>query len=54
MWSQWGHWGSCTDTCDKNGTRTRQRTCIEPKDGGDPCQGNEKETLFCPCHSKYS
>ncbi|XP_065940711.1 coadhesin isoform X3 [Magallana gigas] len=44
-WTAWGHWGSCSATCE--GTRTRTRVCHPPEHGGAPCRGNTVETSGC-------
>ena len=36
VWDAWGAWTACSETC-KPGTKTRDRTCIEPTNGGKPC-----------------
>lgn len=41
----WGHWGSCSATCE--GTRTRTRVCHPPEHGGAPCGGSTVETSGC-------
>ena len=48
FWSAWSEWSTCTADCGP-GITTRYRTCDapEPKYGGLPCDGLEKEELAC-------
>lgn len=47
-WSLWGSWTPCSRTC-SNGTRSRNRTCTNPKPshGGKQCQGVRIESTVC-------
>jgi len=47
-WSIWSSWGTCSKKCGA-GTQKRTRTCNnpEPKNGGDPCSGDETESKAC-------
>ncbi|XP_048584536.1 uncharacterized protein LOC5510519 isoform X1 [Nematostella vectensis] len=52
-WSDYSSWSSCTKSCG-GGTRTRTRTCTNPKpsSGGKDCVGDDKQTRECgkaPC-----
>ena len=49
---EWSEWFKCTATCG-GGEGRRTRTCIKPKFGGRPCEGETKEkgpcnTQTCP------
>ena len=43
-------WSDCSDTC-SNGTQYRERVCVEPKYGGQACQGNQSDVM--PCWLKH-
>ncbi|XP_045160489.2 SCO-spondin-like [Mercenaria mercenaria] len=45
-WSNWEEWTTCSASCD-SGTRERTRTCVEPLNGGNPCDGASKQVEFC-------
>ncbi|XP_074609303.1 uncharacterized protein LOC141863598 isoform X1 [Acropora palmata] len=47
-WSQWGSWGSCTESCG-TGRQTRMRSCSNPppSGGGSDCQGISTESRPC-------
>ena len=46
FWSPWGPWSSCSGT--ETGQELRQRICIEPQNGGEPCIGTKNtETRHC-------
>lgn len=47
-WSNWGAWGSCTQTCG-GGIETRSRTCNSPApaNGGLHCPGSSLESQAC-------
>ncbi|XP_048584539.1 uncharacterized protein LOC5510519 isoform X4 [Nematostella vectensis] len=52
-WSDYSSWSLCTKSCG-GGTRTRTRTCTNPKpsSGGKDCVGDDKQTRECgkaPC-----
>ena len=38
-WAAWESWAECSATCNKGGTRKRNRTCTDPAPmhGGDNC-----------------
>jgi len=51
-WMPWSEWSPCSVTCavngtTANGTRTRDRTCTPPTNGGLNCTGNSTETEAC-------
>ena len=46
MWSRWGQWSRCSDTCG-NGTRTHQRTCLYGEVGDEGCMGSNVESEGC-------
>lgn len=52
QWTEWGEWPPCSKSCIAEGTRTgfkeRKRECIPPRNGGDPCEGPNKEGSICP------
>ena len=47
-WSSWGGWSACSASCG-GGDQTRERKCNDPapSNGGDGCEGEEKETQEC-------
>uniref|UniRef100_A0A8C7XM51 Adhesion G protein-coupled receptor B1b n=1 Tax=Oryzias sinensis TaxID=183150 RepID=A0A8C7XM51_9TELE len=45
-WDEWTPWSLCSSTCGR-GYRARTRTCKQPQNGGQPCNGPEKQTKFC-------
>ncbi|KAF6720631.1 Brain-specific angiogenesis inhibitor 1 [Oryzias melastigma] len=45
-WDEWTPWSLCSSTCGR-GYRARTRTCRQPQNGGQPCNGPEKQTKFC-------
>eukprot|EP00117_Sycon_ciliatum_P049341 scpid38236/ scgid2601/ Hemicentin-1; Fibulin-6 len=47
MWSPWSTYGACSGTCE--GHKNRARTCRNPRPAynGQPCQGNNSQTLSC-------
>ena len=47
-WSEWGVWGSCSQTCGV-GTQTRMRTCTNPppSGGGAGCLGSSSQSQSC-------
>ncbi|KAL4216637.1 hypothetical protein ACF0H5_024360 [Mactra antiquata] len=52
-WSEWGHWGSCSTSCEA-GIQTRTRTCTNPKpdNQGNHCFGPNVDARLCdegPC-----
>ena len=55
QWEGWGRWAECSVTCG-GGTRSRERTCHNPKYGGESCAteidgGYQEETCSedeCP------
>ncbi|KAK3089127.1 hypothetical protein FSP39_001055 [Pinctada imbricata] len=57
VWIEWTLWTDCSVTC-ANGTRYRNRTCVEPKYGGKECEGEPLEqeicvTLSCPVDGEW-
>ena len=46
-----GEWGECSIEClrlnDPPGVKFRKRTCIEPQNGGTPCQGSRTDQMKC-------
>ncbi|PIK51722.1 putative SCO-spondin-like [Apostichopus japonicus] len=66
-WSQWGHWGECTKSCD-HGIKTRTRSCSDPSTahGGFNCRGDQTEemeddvhgtscnSIPCPIHGGFT
>ncbi|PFX28476.1 Meprin A subunit beta [Stylophora pistillata] len=53
-WGKWSSWSSCNVSCDK-GTYSRTRHCNEPKpkNGGNDCDGDDKQVGECVmpgCH----
>ena len=54
VWNPWTEWTSCTTICGY-GTTHRNRTCVEPQYGGEPCGGEYAEIKDCntqPCPSR--
>ena len=54
MWSEWGSWSDCSETC-QGGTRYRRRQC----QNGNDCAGTNVVVEYCntdrPCHgSEFS
>ncbi|KAM6958939.1 adhesion G protein-coupled receptor B1-like [Aplochiton taeniatus] len=45
-WYEWSPWSLCSSTCGR-GYRERTRTCKQPQNGGEPCDGPAKQTKFC-------
>eukprot|EP00090_Calanus_glacialis_P008462 TRINITY_DN16813_c0_g1_i1.p1 TRINITY_DN16813_c0_g1~~TRINITY_DN16813_c0_g1_i1.p1 ORF type:complete len:481 (-),score=131.69 TRINITY_DN16813_c0_g1_i1:105-1547(-) len=47
-WSSWGGWSACSASCG-GGDQTRERKCNDPapSNGGDGCEGEEKDTQEC-------
>ena len=47
-WSSYGQWSECTKPCGQ-GTKTRTRTCDNPRQsgGGMKCQGSATQTASC-------
>ena len=37
-YSDWGQWSSCSNTCENDAIKTRERNCTAPICGGDDCQ----------------
>ncbi|XP_076053538.1 hemicentin-1-like, partial [Oratosquilla oratoria] len=53
MWGSWGPWSACSVSCGP-GTQTRRRECNAPapRNGGEPCSGQELQNRACrpqPC-----
>ena len=51
-WMPWSEWSPCSVTCAvngtiANGTRTRDRNCTPPTNGGLNCTGSYTETEAC-------
>ena len=44
-WNSWGSWSICSTTCGQ-GLKTRHRTCSQPQNGGDPCNGDGDAYFF--------
>ena len=49
-WGPYGSWSSCSKKCG-GGTKVRRRTCIEPKNGGRRCQGDDEDRDICNSQS---
>ncbi|XP_033105528.1 hemicentin-1-like isoform X2 [Anneissia japonica] len=50
-WLEWDEWSECSATCGE-GTMQRQRRCLPPINGGEPCEGRPFEVDTCslgPC-----
>ena len=45
VWSNWGEWTSCTQTCG-TGKRTRARKCLHNHSSA-PCEGNQLQESTC-------
>ncbi|KAL5017646.1 hypothetical protein ScPMuIL_007235 [Solemya velum] len=45
-WEPWEEWTPCSQTC-SDGTRTRDRICIEPLHGGEECSGDAHQMEDC-------
>jgi hypothetical protein len=49
FWSSWSSWAECQ--CIQEGTpagsKSRTRTCIEPRHGGDDCEGITQQKTDC-------
>ena len=57
-WTDWGHWSTCSTTCE-SGTKTRLRSCTNPApaNGGLQCVGNTTEYMTCnlgTCPGKFT
>ena len=57
-WRHWSDWGECSLSCG-NGTQLRERECVTPRHGGDPCEGPAEQeqlcnTFHCPGTGNYS
>ncbi|XP_022109876.1 SCO-spondin-like [Acanthaster planci] len=57
-WTQWSDWHACPVSCGGS-TQTRNRTCIGPFHGGQPCEGIGSEERECspepcPIHGAWS
>ena len=54
-WDAWGDWSECSVSCGAEGTKTRDRPCIPPSNGGYECpSASQTETNTCnngPCPS---
>ena len=48
-WFDWTSWGECSRPCD-GGERFRTREKVNEMYGGDPCQGEPRETEACNTH----
>ena len=51
VWKPWMEWSECTVSCG-GGNKTRDRSCLEPLYGGDPCEDPTSELAHCaddPC-----
>lgn len=48
-WLEWTSWGECSRKCD-GGERFRTREKVNEIYGGDPCQGEPRETEACNTH----
>lgn len=61
VWSQWGPWTQCSQTCGISGGTVLRRTRLcnqpPPMNGGQSCPGNDTETAracFTPCPGKFA
>ena len=45
-WLSWEDWTTCSELCG-SGTRERTRTCIQPLNGGNACDGAEQQVEYC-------
>ena len=58
-WSEWSGYGDCSVTCGE-GYKYRTRECLGQKYGGNDCEGDHKEALYCktevycPTHGYWS
>lgn len=55
-WSIWGSWSACSVSAEcKKGTKTRSRTCTNPKPayGGVDCVGNSTDVGVCEVHCSH-
>ncbi|MFH1412791.1 MAG: FISUMP domain-containing protein [bacterium] len=44
-WSKWFNQGECSEF--EQGMQYQKRTCIEPKNGGNPCEGDDFRKIAC-------
>ena len=52
VWSDWGHWGTCSKTCDE-GVKTRNRTVLRPAvNDGKPCKKFVSHTSCFKVHCR--
>nr|XP_040563549.1 SCO-spondin-like isoform X6 [Lepeophtheirus salmonis] len=45
-WNLWGQWSQCSASCG-GGVQSRDRKCIQPKFGGNPCDGPSVDAKSC-------
>ena len=45
-YTNWGDWSPCDRMCG-GGTQSRTRRCVEPRNGGKPCEGPDTEFRTC-------
>jgi len=48
-WTDFSEWTACQGICGENGNQTRERTCIQPENGGLPCPEETTETQTQEC-----
>ncbi|KAM8881275.1 SCO-spondin isoform 1-T4 [Synchiropus picturatus] len=69
-WCEWSEWTPCSRTCGAESvTRYRSCSCPQPRDGGEPCDGDQEVyhgigaqiqtqpcpvITFCPVHGSWS